>query len=113
MQPLQARGIRAAHIEFQSPEGEVLTVQRRNMAVKKTARKKFQSPEGEVLTVQRNSKLFAPQGCERFQSPEGVVLTVQRLPLTHGPLLTHVSVPRRGSADGATETRNLPVVVVG
>ena len=39
-------------ISFQSPEGEVLTVQHFSVAVNKKYTKKFQSPEGEVLTVQ-------------------------------------------------------------
>ena len=37
---------------FQSPEGEVLTVQRNKAGNFKNEGKKFQSPEGEVLTVQ-------------------------------------------------------------
>ena len=39
--------------KFQSPEGEVLTVQLSTLKPVKTE-SKFQSPEGEVLTVQPN-----------------------------------------------------------
>ena len=62
----------------------------------------FQSPEGEVLTVQHIARKIGKGFRLLFQSPEGEVLTVQRPPNTprlHPPI---VSVPRRGSADGAT-----------
>ena len=38
----------------------------------------FQSPEGEVLTVQQYSPARLLEKQTGFQSPEGVVLTVQR-----------------------------------
>ena len=62
---------------FQSPEGVVLTVQRKMTHKKKYLQEVFQSPEGVVLTVQHWKFKRDYQRRLKFQSPEGVVLTVQ------------------------------------
>ena len=62
----------------------------------------FQSPEGEVLTVQPWEFSRGVLTPVMFQSPEGEVLTVQLPSAQHLRPDNYVSVPRRGSADGAT-----------
>ena len=69
---------------------------------------RFQSPEGVVLTVQLVRGGRAMGARRAFQSPEGVVLTVQlRRSMQRWINLHDVSVPRRGSADGATECSDI------
>mgnify|MGYP005852756621 CR=1 FL=1 len=112
--------------KFQSPEGEVLTVQRIDIACDMLSETvsvprrgsadgateiifdlisgvtQFQSPEGEVLTVQLISAATHFTNSQMFQSPEGEVLTVQHGRSVCAGCTDYVSVPRRGSADGAT-----------
>ena len=97
---------------FQSPEGVVLTVQHGNGSAAIRLMSRFQSPEGVVLTVQQGGVGGILCADHKFQSPEGVVLTVQLLPVALASRNLLVSVPRRGSADGATRQNGLPLTAL-
>ena len=98
---------------FQSPEGEVLTVQHPIFALAMGVIGLFQSPEGEVLTVQLNRRIAVCQSFRvsvpRRESADGATLGGY----LGDQRLHYVSVPRRGSADGATRFTLSPCLCCG
>ena len=56
---------------FQSPEGEVLTVQQIAHVIQLPLPPSFQSPEGEVLTVQHRWRRVFIQRPHSFSPPKG------------------------------------------